>query len=149
MIQEGETLDILNINNVFERCLETFDVLPVDRTELTSSYNEIIKDLQEEDKMPNENDKHELESSKSQFLVYQTDDGTLKLDVRFEGESVWLTQQLMADLFQTTKQNISLHIQNIYKEEELPTEATVKNDLTVRSEGTREVKRCWTTTILI
>ena len=149
MIQEGETLDILNINNVFERCLETFDVLPVDRTELTSSYNEIIKDLQEEDKMPNENDKHELESSKSQFLVYQTDDGTLNLDVRFEDESVWPAQQLMADLFQTSKQNISLHIQNIYKEEELPTEATVKNDLTVRSEGTREVKRCWTTTILI
>lgn len=91
--------------------------------------------------MPNENDKHELESSKGQFLVYQTDDGTLKLDVRFEDESVWLTQQLMADLFQTSKQNISIHIQNIYEEEELLPEATVKKYLTVRSEGTREVKR--------
>jgi len=48
--QEDETLDDLNINDVFERCLETFDVLPEDRTELTGSYNEIIKDLQEEDK---------------------------------------------------------------------------------------------------
>jgi hypothetical protein len=47
----------------------------------------------------------------------------------------------MADLFQTSKQNISLHIQNIYEEEELPPEATVKKYLTVRSEGTREVKR--------
>src|SRR3989339_1825445 len=92
-------------------------------------------------KMPNENNKHELEFSKGQFLVYQTDDGTLKLDVRFEDESVWLTQQLMADLFQTTKQNISLHIQNIYEEGELVPEATVKKYLTVRSEGTREVKR--------
>ena len=91
--------------------------------------------------MPDENNKHEFESSKGQFLVYQTDDGTLKLDVRFEDESVWLTQQLMADLFQTSKQNISLHIQNIYEEEELPPEATVKKYLTVRSEGTREVKR--------
>ena len=85
--------------------------------------------------MPDKNNKHELESSKGQFLVYQTDDGTLMLDVRFEDESVWLTQQLMADLFQTTKQNISLHIQSIYEDEELQPEATVKKYLTVRSEG--------------
>ena len=57
-----------------------------------------------------------------------------------EDESVWLTQQLMADLFQTTKQNISLHIQNIFEEEDLLQEATVKKYLTVRSEGTREAK---------
>jgi exonuclease SbcD len=49
-IQEDETLDDLNISDGFERCLETFDVLPEDRTELTGPYNEIIKDLQEEDK---------------------------------------------------------------------------------------------------
>jgi len=82
-----------------------------------------------------------VEPSKGQFLVYQAEDGTLKLDVRFEDESVWLTQLLMADLFQTTKQNISLHIQNIYEEGELAPEATVKKYLTVRSEGSREVKR--------
>ncbi len=86
-------------------------------------------------------EKHEIESAKGQFLVYQAEDGKLKLDVRFEDESVWLTQQLMADLFQTTKQNISLHIQNIYEEGELFPEATVKKYLTVRSEGNREVKR--------
>lgn len=83
----------------------------------------------------------EMEQGKGQFLVYQAEDGKLKLDVRFEDESVWLTQQLMADLFQTTKQNISLHIQNIYEEGELVPEATVKKYLTVRSEGNREVKR--------
>ncbi len=81
------------------------------------------------------------ETAKGQFLVYQAEDGKLKLDVRFEDESVWLTQQLMADLFQTTKQNISLHIQNIYEEGELVPEATVKKYLTVRSEGNRQVKR--------
>nr|HPG36782.1 hydroxyacid dehydrogenase [bacterium] len=50
-------------------------------------------------------EKHETESARGQFLVYQAEDGKLKLDVRFEDESVWLTQQLMADLFQTSKQN--------------------------------------------
>jgi len=77
----------------------------------------------------------------SQFLVYQTDDGKLKIDVRFEGETVWLTQQQMAELFQTSKQNISLHIQNIYEERELEREPTVKDSLTVQQEGNRAVRR--------
>lgn len=77
----------------------------------------------------------------SQFLVYQAEDGQIKIDVRLEEETVWLTQQQMADLFQTTKQNISLHIQNIYEEGELVPEATVKKYLTVRNEGQRDVKR--------
>lgn len=76
-----------------------------------------------------------------QFLVYQTEDGKLKIDVRFEGETVWLAQQQMAVLFQTTKQNISLHIQNIYEEQELEREATVKESLTVQQEGNRSVRR--------
>lgn len=82
-----------------------------------------------------------VEQPKGQFLVYQTEDGKLKIDVRFEDDSVWLTQQLLADLFQTTKQNISLHIQNIYEEGELFPEATVKKYLTVRTEGNRQVRR--------
>jgi len=82
-----------------------------------------------------------LEEARGQFLLYQAEDGKLKLDVRIEDESVWLTQQLMVELFQTTKQNISLHIQNIYDEGELLPEATVKKYLTVRKEGNREVKR--------
>ncbi len=82
-----------------------------------------------------------LEEGKGQLLLYQAEDGKLKLDVRIEDESVWLTQQLMVELFQTTKQNISLHIQNIYDEGELLPAATVKKYLSVRKEGSREVKR--------
>lgn len=76
-----------------------------------------------------------------QFLVYQTQDGKLKIDVRFEGETVWLTQQHMAELFQTSQQNISLHLQNIYAEGELEIEATHKESLSVRQEGKRSVRR--------
>ncbi len=78
---------------------------------------------------------------KGEVLVYQTDDGRVKLDVRLQDETVWLTQQLMADLFQSSKQNISHHINSIYEERELLPEATVKKYLTVRQEGTREVGR--------
>lgn len=76
-----------------------------------------------------------------QFLVYQTEDGKLKIDVRFEGETVWLTQAHMAELFQTTQQNISLHLQNIFEEGELSREATHKEFLSVRREGARNVSR--------
>lgn len=79
--------------------------------------------------------------AKGQFLVYQAEDGKLKIDVRFEEESVWLTQQHMAELFQTTQQNISQHILRIYDEGELQVEATYKRFLLVRKEGNREVKR--------
>jgi len=81
------------------------------------------------------------EAAKGQFLIYQTEDGKLKLDVRFEGETVWLTQPLMAELFQTTQQNISQHVLHIYEEEELAPEATHKKFLSVRTEGKRQVKR--------
>jgi hypothetical protein len=78
---------------------------------------------------------------KGQFLVYRAEDGRMQIDVRLENESVWLTQQQMAELFQTTQQNISLHIQNIYQEAELRQEATHKESLLVRHEGKRQVKR--------
>src|SRR5258708_1350896 len=76
-----------------------------------------------------------------QFLVYQAPDGKLKIDVRFEGETVWLTQPHMAALFQTTQQNISLHLQNIYAEGELERGPTHKESLSVRQEGSRSVQR--------
>src|SRR3989338_1002419 len=78
---------------------------------------------------------------KSEIILYKTEDGRTALRVRFEGETVWLTQQQMADLFQTTKQNISLHIQNIFSEKELSRGATVKEYLTVQSEGKRQINR--------
>jgi hypothetical protein len=61
--------------------------------------------------------------------------------VRLEGETVWLSQAEMADLFQTTPQNITLHIKNVYGEGELPREATCKEYLQVRREGSRDVQR--------
>lgn len=76
-----------------------------------------------------------------EVLVYQTEDGKIRLDVRLEAETVWLTQQMMAELFQSSKQNISHHIQAIYEERELEPEATVKKYLTVRREGNRDVRR--------
>ena len=79
--------------------------------------------------------------SSSEIILYQTEDGKTRIEVRMEGETVWLTQQSMAELFQTTKQNISLHIQNIFEEGELSTGSTVKKYLTVQREGQREVKR--------
>lgn len=79
--------------------------------------------------------------SEGQFLVYQTEDGKLKIDVRFEGETVWLSQQQMAELFQTTKQNISLHIRNTFSEGELREDSVVKESLTVQQEGNRSVRR--------
>lgn len=78
---------------------------------------------------------------KGQFLVYPTEDGQTKIEVRLENETVWLTQQHMASLFQTTKQNVSLHLQNIFAEGELKQSATVKESLTVQTEGGRSVQR--------
>lgn len=77
----------------------------------------------------------------SQIIIYQTEDGQTKIDVRFEDETVWLTQALIAELFQTSPQNITLHIKNIYEEEELTEKATCKDFLQVRREGLRKVKR--------
>ena len=77
----------------------------------------------------------------SRFLIYQAENGVIKIDVRFEEETVWLTQQHLAELFQTTVPNISMHLRNIFEEGELRQEATVKNFLTVRQEGTRQVNR--------
>ena len=84
---------------------------------------------------------HKKEQNKSQLVIYQTETGETKIDVRFKDETVWLSQQLMAELFQTTKQNISLHIANIYEDKELLPQATVKEFLTVQKEGNRQVTR--------
>lgn len=78
---------------------------------------------------------------KPEIIIYRTPQGNTKIDVRLINETVWLTQQQMADLFQTTKQNISFHLINIYAEGELDESATVKDFLTVQIEGKRKVKR--------
>ena len=81
------------------------------------------------------------ENLNDKIIIYQSEDGKTQLDVKLEGETVWLTQAQMVELFQTSKQNVSLHINNIYKEGELEKEATVKDYLTVQSEGARTIHR--------
>lgn len=82
-----------------------------------------------------------MEENKSQIIIYQTENGETKIDVRFQDETVWLTQKLMAELFQTTSQNITIHLKNIFEEGELEELATCKDFLHVQIEGRREVKR--------
>jgi len=76
-----------------------------------------------------------------QLVLYRTEDGRTRISCRFEGDSAWLTQAAIADLFQTTPQNITLHIQAIYQEGELREDATCKEYLQVRQEGARQVSR--------
>ena len=77
---------------------------------------------------------------RGEIVLYQPD-ANITMEVRLEQETVWLTQAQMVELFKSTKQNISLHINNIYKESELTQVSTVKDYLTVQTEGGRTVKR--------
>lgn len=77
----------------------------------------------------------------SELILYTSDDGQTQLHLRAESGSVWLSQLETAELFQTTKQNVSLHAKNIFEDGELSPEATVKESLTVRTEGSRQVQR--------
>jgi len=77
----------------------------------------------------------------SEILIYQNSEGNIKIDVRLEEESVWLTQEQLCELFQKSKATISEHIKNVYDEGELPTMSTVRKFRTVRLEGVREVTR--------
>jgi hypothetical protein len=77
----------------------------------------------------------------SGLVLYTSEDGRTRIDLRVEGQTVWLTQLEIAELFQTTEQNVSLHARNIFDDGELSPEATVKESLTVQTEGKREVQR--------
>ena len=76
-----------------------------------------------------------------EFLLYRTGDGQVRLEVRLQDETLWLTQQMMAELFHTTVPNISMHIKNVLEEGELAPEGTVQKFLTVQREGVRDVRR--------
>ncbi len=75
------------------------------------------------------------------ILIYRNEDGEVKIDVKLENETLWMTQKAIAELFQTTTQNITIHIKNIYNENELDEAATCKEYLQVQNEGKRKVKR--------
>lgn len=79
--------------------------------------------------------------NKNEILIYEDKDGITKVNVTFTDEDIWLTQNQLAEIYKTTKQNISQHINSIYADKELPEISTVKKLLTVQNEGGRSVKR--------
>lgn len=77
----------------------------------------------------------------SNILIYQNQDGNIKIDVRLDEETVWLTQAQLCELFQKSKATISEHIKNVFEEGELNAGGTVRNFRTVQIEGSRQVER--------
>lgn len=80
-------------------------------------------------------------NDENQIILYQDDNEITRVSVRFADEDLWLTQNQLADIYCTTKQNISQHIDNILKDGELDANRTVKDFLTVRQEGNHQEKR--------
>jgi len=85
----------------------------------------------------------------SEVILYQTEDGKSRLQVRFSGETAWLSQNHMAELFQTTKQNVSLHIKNIFAEKELSEDSVVKEFLTTAGDGKNYQTRFYNLDVII
>jgi len=81
------------------------------------------------------------QEKRSELLIYTSPDGRTRIDVQLDDNTVWLSQAQMVELFQTTRQNINLHVKNVYEERELDPTSTVKESLTVQSEGGRVVRR--------
>lgn len=77
----------------------------------------------------------------SEIILYTTEDGIIKINVQLDNETVWLTQKQLVELYQTAKSTVSEHIKNIYTDEELTPDATVRKIRTVQNEGKREVER--------
>lgn len=82
-----------------------------------------------------------MKKNDNNILIYQDDNGITKVNVRFSDEDVWLTQAQLAEIYDTTQENISMHIKNIYKDAELQEDRTYKDFLLVRQEGKRNVQR--------
>ena len=80
-------------------------------------------------------------NDKNNIIIYQDDNGVTKVNVRFADDDVWLTQQQLGEIYDTTQENVSMHISNIYKDKELDENRTYKKFLLVRQEGQRQVKR--------
>ena len=100
----------------------------------TISSNDGMKHIQEDAK-------RQPQPATGEMLLYQTEDNQTRLEVRLQNETVWMSQQMLAELFQTTVANINIHLKNIYAEGELAEAATVKDYLIVRQEGSRQVQR--------
>ena len=94
------------------------------------------------------NNMNNIESNKGEIVMYQPDE-TVRLEVRVEDESVWLTQQQMAELFLSTKQNVSLHINNIFREDELEEISVVKESLTTARDGKKYKTKYYNLDVII
>jgi hypothetical protein len=79
--------------------------------------------------------KNETEPTKSELILYQTEDGQTKVEVRLRDETVWLSQKLIAELFQTSVPNINMHISNIFEEGELAADSVIQDFLTTAADG--------------
>lgn len=84
-----------------------------------------------------------------EILIYQTEDGLTEIDVNMQDETVWLSQAEMTKLFQTTKQNISLHINNIFKDGELDRDSVVKESLTTGVDGKKYKTKFYNLDVII
>ena len=82
-----------------------------------------------------------MEENKSEIVIFKTSDDKVSVDVRFEGDTVWLSQRQMAELYQTSRTNVVEHINHIYEEEELDADSTCRNFRQVQKEGNRNVSR--------
>ena len=82
-----------------------------------------------------------MEEKNSSIIIYQSEDGNTRIEVKLENETVWLTQQQLCDLYQTSRTNIVEHIQHIYEDGELEESATCRKFRQVRQEGSRMVER--------
>ena len=82
-----------------------------------------------------------MENQQNNFLIYSTPNNNVRVDVFVQDETVWLTQKSLAELFDTSTQNITTHLKNIYEDAELQEDATCKEILQVQIEGKREVSR--------
>lgn len=79
--------------------------------------------------------------SSNDIIIYQSEDGETRIDVKVTGETVWLSQQQMVDLYQSSRSNVVEHIKHIYKDRGLDEESTCRNSRQVRQEGSRQVTR--------
>lgn len=84
-----------------------------------------------------------------EILIYQSPDGKTRIDVRLEDDTVWLTQAQMSELFQTTKQNVSLHLKNLFEEKELADNSVVKDYLTTAQDGKNYLTKSYNLDVII
>lgn len=90
---------------------------------------------------PRRSKQYMKKENKNSIIIYSTADGDMKLEVRLENETVWLSQKQMAELFDCGIRNVSIHLRNVYDEAELSESQTMKDYFIVQKEGSKEVKR--------